>query len=154
MSPHYLLDSNILVYALDAREPERRERAKEVFRRVALSGNAALSAQALSEFSNVCLKKLKPPLEPEEVRSEVEKLYRAFPVIPLTAPVVMEALRGVGEHQFSYYDAQIWAAARLAQVPVVLSEDFHPGATLEGVSFLNPLESDFDPAALEEGGWQ
>lgn len=151
MSPRYLLDSNVLVYTLDAREPDRRERAKEIFRLVALNGSAALPAQALSEFSNVCLRKLKPPLKPEEVRREIERLYRVFPVIPLTAPVVMEALRGVEEHQFSYYDAQIWAAARLAQVPVVLSEDFNPGATLEGISFLNPLDPSFDTATLEDG---
>lgn len=152
MSPRYLLDSNILVYTLDAREPDRRERAKEVIRRVAMGGSAALPAQVLSELSNVCLKKLEPPLEPEEVRREIERLYSAFPVIPLTAPVVMEALRGVEAHQLPYYDAQIWAAARLGQVPVVLSEDFNSGATLEGVSFLNPLVSDFDPASLEDGG--
>jgi hypothetical protein len=30
----------------------------------------------------------------------------AFPVLPLTGPVVLEALRGAGEHMLSYYDAQ------------------------------------------------
>jgi hypothetical protein len=30
----------------------------------------------------------------------------AFPVLPLTGPVVLEALRGVGEHMISFYDAQ------------------------------------------------
>jgi hypothetical protein len=30
----------------------------------------------------------------------------AFPVLPLTGPVVLEALRGVGEHMLSIYDAQ------------------------------------------------
>lgn len=148
MSPRYLLDSNVLVYTLDAWEPDKRERAKETIRRVALSGSAALPAQTLSEFSNVCLRKLEPALEPREVRWEVERLHTAFPVIPLTAPVVMEALRGVEEYRFSYYDAQIWAAARLAQLPVILSEDFNPGATLEGVSFVNPLDPSFDPATL------
>jgi hypothetical protein len=29
----------------------------------------------------------------------------AFPVLMLTGPVVLEALRGVGEHVLSYYDA-------------------------------------------------
>lgn len=149
MSPRYLLDSNVLVYTLDARDPDKRERAKETIRRVALGGSAALPAQSLSELSNVCLRKLEPALEPREIRREIERLQVAFPVIPLTAPVVMEALRGVEEHRLSYYDAQIWAAARLAQIPVVLSEDFNPGATLEGVSFVNPLDSGFDPAALE-----
>lgn len=148
MSPRYLVDSNILVYTLDVRDPDKRQRAKEVIRRVALSGSAALPVQSLSELSNVCLRKLEPALKPHEVRREIEKLYTAFKVIPLTAPVVMEALRGVDEHQFSYYDAQIWATARLAQMPVVLSEDFHSGATLDGVSFLNPFEPAFDPAIL------
>ncbi|HZY65837.1 MAG TPA: PIN domain-containing protein [Rubrobacteraceae bacterium] len=149
MSPRYLVDSNILIYTLDARDPEKREWAKEVIRRVALSGSAALPVQSLSEFSNVCLRKLEPALTPREVRQEVERLYIAFEVIPLTAPVVMEALRGVDEHQFSYYDAQIWATARLAQVPVVLSEDFDSGATLDGVSFLNPLDPAFDHTILD-----
>lgn len=150
MSPRYLLDSNILVYTLDVRDPDKRQRAKEIVRGVALSESAALPVQSLSEFSNVCLRKLEPALDPREIRREVEKLYMAFEVIPLTAPVVMEALRGVYEHQLSYYDAQVWATARLAQIPVVLSEDFNSGATLEGVSFLNPLDPAFDPMALDE----
>jgi predicted nucleic acid-binding protein len=149
MNPRYLVDSNILVYTLDVRDPDKRERAKEVIRRVALSGNAALPVQGLSELSNVCLRKLEPALDPRRVRQEVERLYTAFKVIPLTAPVVMEALRGVDEHQLSYYDAQIWGAARLAQIPVVLSEDFNPGATLDGVSFLNPFDTAFEPAILD-----
>jgi predicted nucleic acid-binding protein len=141
-----------VVYTLDAREPDKRERAKETIRRVALGDSAALPAQSLSELSNVCLRKLEPALKPREIRREIERLQVAFPVIPLTAPVVMEALRGVEEHQLSYYDAQIWAAARLAQIPVILSEDFNPGATLEGVSFVNPLDPEFDPATLDGDG--
>ena len=33
------------------------------------------------------------------------------------------------------------AVARLGQVGVVLSEDFNPGAVLDGVSFTNPLDT-------------
>jgi len=72
----------------------------------------------------------------------------AFPLLPLTGSVVLEALRGVGEHTLSFYDAQIWAVARLGHMGVVLSEDFNPGAVLDGVSFTNPLDPDFDLAAL------
>jgi predicted nucleic acid-binding protein len=105
---------------LDRREPVKRDRAIEVLRRVAGAGCAALPAQVLSEFANACLRKL------------------AFPVLPLTGPVVLEALRGVREHLLSYYDAQVWAVARMGQMAVVLSEDFNPGAVLDGVSFTNP----------------
>jgi predicted nucleic acid-binding protein len=72
----------------------------------------------------------------------------AFPVLPLTGPVVLRALQGVREHMLSYYDSQIWAVTRLGQVGVVLSEDFNPGAVLDGVSFANPLDPAFDLAAL------
>jgi predicted nucleic acid-binding protein len=147
MTARYVLDTNVLVYALDRREPEKRDRAREVLRRLGTSG-AILPAQVLSEFANVCLRKLEPRPDPAAVQREVERLLLAFPVLPLTGPVVLEALRGVREHLLSYYDAQIWAVARLGQVGVVLSEDFNPGAVLDGVSFANPLDSAFDLLAL------
>jgi predicted nucleic acid-binding protein len=147
MAARYVLDTNVLVYALDRRAPEKRARAREVLRRLGASG-AVLPAQVLSEFANVCLRKLEPRPDPAAVQREVERLLLAFPVLPLTGPVVLEALRGVREHLLSYYDAQIWAVARLGQVGVVLSEDFNPGAVLDGVSFANPLDPAFDLLAL------
>jgi predicted nucleic acid-binding protein len=57
--------------------------------------------------------------------------------------IVLEAARGVREHSLPYFDAQIWATARLNQVPIILSEDFASGTALEGVRFVNPFEPDF-----------
>ena len=148
MAALYLVDTNLLVYTVDRRTPEKRERAREVLRRVGRAGSAALPAQVLSEFSSACLRKLEPRPDPETVRREVERLLLAFPVLPLTGPVVLEALRGVREHQLSYYDAQIWAVARLGQVGTVLSEDFATGSVVDGVLFANPLDPTFEIAAL------
>ena len=50
MAARYVVDTNVLLYALDRREPEKRERAREVLRRVGGAGTAALPAQVLSEF--------------------------------------------------------------------------------------------------------
>ena len=86
----------MLVYALDRRDQEKRDRAREVLRRVGRGGTAALPAQILSEFANACLRRLEPRPEPQAVRREVERLMLAFPVLPLTGPVVLEALRGKG----------------------------------------------------------
>jgi predicted nucleic acid-binding protein len=72
----------------------------------------------------------------------VEWFAEIFSVLPLTPSIVLEALGGVRDHSMSYYDAQIWAAAKLAQIPVVLSEDFPTGATIEGVQFVNPFALD------------
>ncbi|CAN5856841.1 PIN domain nuclease [soil metagenome] len=142
----FLLDTNVLVYPHDEREVEKGRRAGEVLRTLAVAGQAALSAQALAEFANVTLRKLKLPIQ--EVFEQLEDLSKAFPVLPLSEWVVLEALRGVKDHAFSYYDAQVWAAAKLHQLPVVLSEDFSSGATVEGVTFLNPFGKDFDLSLL------
>jgi predicted nucleic acid-binding protein len=148
MAARYVVDTDVLVYALDRRQPEKRQRAREVLRRVGTAGTAALPAQVLSEFGGACLRKLEPRPESEAIRREVERLMLAFPILPLTGPVVLEALRGVREHLLSYYEAQIWAVARLGQVAVILSEDSNAGTVLDGVSFTNPLEPDFDLAIL------
>lgn len=41
------------------------------------------------------------------------------------------------------HDAQLWATAKLNQIPVIFSEDFNSGATLEGARFVNPFASTF-----------
>jgi len=37
----------------------------------------------------------------------------------------------------------LWATARLNQVPVIFSEDFASNSVLEGVRFVNPFAPDF-----------
>lgn len=140
----YLLDTNLLVYCFDAAEPVKQQRALDVLVRVGRVPSAALPVQVLAEFSHVALRKLVPPLPPAEVYRQVELYEQAFPILPLTPAIVLEAVRGVRDHSFAYYDAQIWAAARLSQISTVLSEDFPTQATVEGVTFLNPLEDTFD----------
>jgi len=89
MAARYVVDTNVLVYALDRREPEKRERAREVLRRVGGAGTAALPAQVLSEFGGACLRQLEPQPQAEAIRREVERLMLTFPVLPLTGPVVL-----------------------------------------------------------------
>lgn len=57
--------------------------------------------------------------------------------------IILEAARGVRAHRFSYWDAQIWATAKLNQIPVVLSEDFSDGQSTEGIRFTNPFSPKF-----------
>ncbi|WP_375504921.1 hypothetical protein [uncultured Nostoc sp.] len=39
----------------------------------------------------------------------------------------------------TFWDAQIWATARLNQIEEVYTEDFASGARVEGVRFTNPF---------------
>jgi predicted nucleic acid-binding protein len=148
MSLRYLIDTNLLVYLHDPRDPAKRARAGAVLEHLAAAQSAALPAQVLAEFASVTLKKLKPPLAPDAVYAQLQRFSDSFPVLPLTSAVVLEAARGVRDHQLSYYDAQIWAVAKLARVGAILSEDFNVGAVIDGVAFLDPFVPTFAVADL------
>ncbi len=138
-----LLDTNVLVYSIDQRFERKRRRALDLIERLSNMEAAALSVQVLGEFFNVSTKKLVPPLQPADAIGEIEMFMQLFPVFAMTPLLVMEAARGVQDHRFSYYDAQLWATAKLNQIPLILSEDFNSGSTIEGVTFVNPFEEGF-----------
>lgn len=146
-----LIDTNVLVYAYDRSEPEKQRRALLVLDRLARAGDGRLSAQVLSEFFVTVTHKIAAPLTVVQARERLQHYARIWPVFPVTAQVVFEAVRGAAEHQFSFWDAQIWAAARLNRVSMVLSEDFNPGAAIEGVRFVDPFADDFRVEDLGEG---
>jgi predicted nucleic acid-binding protein len=138
-----LLDTNILVYAFDRREAEKRTQAMKVILELQSAELGCLSVQNLSEFINATTRGAEPLLSVELASAYVEDFRAAFPVFPLTVSIVLEALRGVREHQLSYFDAQLWGCAKLNQVPFIFSEDFQDGQTLEGVRFVNPFAQTF-----------
>jgi len=143
---NYLVDSNILVYAYANRSNDKQLRARQVLSLLADNNNGYLSTQSLSEFSNVMLRKVFLPAK--TVYGLVEQFEQIYMVYPLTAAIILEAIRGVEEHKFSYYDAQIWAIAKLNQIPIILSEDFNSGSGIESVLFQNPFDPEFKLANI------
>lgn len=141
--PPILIDTNVLVYAYDRAEHKRQGQAIDVLDQLQATGKGCLSVQCLAEFFQVTARGRSPILKLDEAATQVELLMRAFPVFNLTQMVVLEAVRGVREHQMPYFDSQIWAVARLNQVPTIFSEDFSDGLVLEGVRFVNPFIPEF-----------
>jgi predicted nucleic acid-binding protein len=142
------IDTNILVYAYDRAAGRKQERALETLDHLVIHGRGRLSVQILGEFFRATTTKLKPPLPVADARTELSTLARTWPIVPITPLVVLEAARGVDQHGLSYWDAQIWATARLNQIDVILTEDFSEGRVLEGVTFRNPFLRGFTPTAL------
>ncbi len=141
--PIVLIDTNLLVYAADSRDKSRQDKAVEVLKALVDAEAGCLSVQSLSEFVAVVTRKLSPPFTGQEALVQVQKLIDTFPILELTEFVVLEAIRGLSRYRFSYYDAQLWATARLNQIPLIFSEDFDSGSTIEGVTFVNPFEKSF-----------
>ncbi len=141
-----LLDTNILVYAHDPADLARQAQAIELLDRLQILGIGRMSSQALAEFMNVVIRPIHgmpPRLTVDEAIRTVQHFINHFEIYPLTPPTIIEAGRGVRDHQLAYYDAQVWATARLNQVSTLFSEDFIDGTTLEGVRFINPFALHF-----------
>jgi predicted nucleic acid-binding protein len=149
MTGDVLIDTNVFVYAYDPRVRPKQEMALAVLRRLVVNGRGRISTQILGEFFAAGTRKLEPPLAPADAAEQVTALAAAWPVLAVTPLVVLEAARGAAGHGLGYWDAQIWATARLNQIPLVLTEDFADRRLLEGVQFLNPFSPAFDPAALD-----
>ena len=139
-----LMDTNLLVYLVDQNELDKQSRAVETLNVLELHHAGRLSAQNLAEFIHVAIHKLRPRLAIDEAMEWAGRFARVWPVFDLTPQIILEAARGVRDHRLAYYDAQIWASARLNQVSVIFSEDFQDGLFLEGVKFVNPFKPGFD----------
>jgi len=141
-----LIDTNLLIYAHDPSETRRHFRAIEVIEALIDGAAGLLSAQILGEFVSAATRGRRPILTIAQALSQAALLADAFPVLDVTKFIVLEAARGVRQHRLSYWDAQIWATARLNQIPTILTEDFESGRRLEGVQFLSPFQPEFDLA--------
>lgn len=138
-----LVDTNVLVYAYDRSEPHKMEVSVNLLDQPALSGRGVLSLQILAEFFVAVTKKIAHPLSAAVAEERVLNYLLAWRTVGITNMVLREALRGVREHRLSFWDAQVWAAARLNQIPTIFSEDFSHRSTVEGVQFLNPFDPGF-----------
>jgi len=144
----FLVDTNVLVYGEDPRDPNKHQKAIEVLAALASAGTGAVSVQILGEFFSATTRRIKPPLSRESASEAVARLYEALTVYDLRGPMVLDALRGVNQYRISYYDALIWATARYHGVPFLLSEDLNAGQIIEGVQIINPFAPEFDLAVL------
>ena len=142
MSARVLIDSNILVYAYDRSEPVKQAQAVKILDQLLITGVGILSTQVLAEFFVAVTRKITQPISIERAFESLNNYAASWEVLGSNNVNVLEAARGVCDHQFSYYDAQIWSVARMNQVPVVFSEDFNP-SWIEGVQFVNPFSPEF-----------
>lgn len=114
--PPILIDTNLLIYLYDPNQPNKQKQSERVLEQLELTRSGRLSVQALAEFFSVATRKLSPSLTSAQALNQVTLFTRLWPVLDLTPMIVMEAGRGVRDHKLSYYDAQVWATARLNQL--------------------------------------
>jgi predicted nucleic acid-binding protein len=133
------VDTNIWVYALDSRDPDKRARALEALG--TKPSGIVVSTQVLGELYVTVRRLGTQVLSVEDARTAVEALRR-FTVVPVEDAHVTTALDLVALHHISYWDALVVAAAQSAGCSRMLSEDLTAGGVYGGVRIENP----FSPA--------
>lgn len=137
------VDTNILVCLYDNSSPEKQHKALTLVDELVHTHSGVISSQVLDEFFYAVTRTIPDPLTPREASKRINSFLNSWRVVGVTPHMVREAARGVAEFQIGIWDAQIWATAKLSQIPVVISDRFVAGKTLEGVQFLNPFRKDF-----------
>ena len=133
-------DTNVLVYAVDAGDPARKEIAIDRFARAVKDDTVILSTQVLQEFYNITTRKLKPPRSAREAAGQLSQLC-AFEVVGSTADSVLAAVELAHKHRLQWWDALILEAAIRGNADLLVSQDGQHGQRFGRLVIENPFHS-------------
>lgn len=131
-------DTNLLVYAFDGDEPDKRRQAAAVLRDE--RDSLVISTQVLAEFYVVVTRKLKTPLTEAAAEQAVDAL-RQLPVVATDHELVAAGISRSRASQISLWDALIVEAALTAGCDRLLTEDLSDGASFGLVRVENPFRA-------------
>ena len=131
-----LLDTNILVYAVDSTPVNSEKKAKAL--ELIEKADFGLSTQIMQEFYVTVTRKFKKPLSSEEAALFLEQL-NAFPVISTDYGIITDGIRNSIEYQISYWDGAILAAAERLKARILYSEDLNQGQLYGTVTVIDPF---------------
>ena len=132
------VDTNVLVYAHDLSETDRRPVAQATLDQLWRTRAGTLSTQVLSEFYVVATRKFDPPMTRRAAR-EVIDAYSAWPVVTVDAALILAASALEERHTLSFWDALIIEAAARAGATRLLSEDLQSGRRIRNLTIENPF---------------
>jgi predicted nucleic acid-binding protein len=140
MSDSTFVDTNVLVYAVDDSEPEKRDIARRSLESKRY-GKLVVSAQILGEFYVTVTRKLAEPI-PEDKAAEALDWLTLLTVVPIDAALVKHGTQISRTAQLSYWDGLVVAAAARGGCQRLLSEDLNDGQRIGSVRVENPFRHD------------
>lgn len=136
-------DTNILVYAVDTTERQRRPAAIELIRQAMRGQSFMISTQVMLEFYAVVLRRklMEPALATQLLRE-----WAAAGAVSATPESLWHAFELQQRFGLSIWDATIVQAALDAQCEVLYSEDMQEGQRIGSLRIVNP----FRPQGVHE----
>ena len=126
------LDTNVLAYGFDEREPAKRAISEGIIKAGARTDALVISTQVLQEFYWTVSRKFVPRLEPEIVDQALRDFAR-LQVVQVDVPMILAAAGRVRSASISFWDALIVEAALVSGATRLLTEDLQDGHVFDGV---------------------
>lgn len=147
MTADVFVDTNVLVYARDASEPDKQPQARAWLRHLWETRTGKLSTQVLNEYFVTVTRKLSRPLDAAEAWDDV-RCYLAWAPVAVDAAMLVRGREIQKCHGLSWWDSLIVAAAAVSGASVLLSEYLQHGVVLDGVRVVNPFREAPDATGL------
>jgi predicted nucleic acid-binding protein len=138
-----LVDTNVLVYRYDPRDPAKQRVARALLREGLEQEVLRVPHQAVLEFVQAVTRPVARGgaglLTRAEALREAEELLAQFEILYPTESLLRTAIRAVATYQLSWFDAHLWAYAEHYGLDEILSEDFSDGQLIGSVRIRNPF---------------
>lgn len=128
----FFLDSNIILYSLDANE-QKKKKAEDL-----LKSFPIISPQVVFECLNIVIKKFK--FLKSDALDFSRLLIKYSSIQEETKDTVMDALLLFNKYSLQVFDSKIVASALHADCSILYSEDMQSGLVIEGrLTIVNPF---------------
>ena len=136
MSGREFIDTNVLIYADDVRNPQKRRRARVLIRDLMMNRRGVVSLQVLQEFFAAAIRKI--GLSSEHAMRRVV-VYSRFDVVTLAPSDLLAAIDLHRIHRFSVWDSLVVRAALNANCTTLHTEGMSSGQRIESLAINNPF---------------
>jgi predicted nucleic acid-binding protein len=134
--PRAFFDTNVLVYADDARSPIKQAKARELWSEYRQERAGVVSLQVLQEYFVTVTQKVK--LDVQIARRKVE-LFAKVDVAIAGVADILAAIDLQRLYQLSFWDALILRMAKESGCRIIFSEDMQHMQQLDGIQIVNPF---------------
>ena len=137
-APGVFVDTNVLLYAVDANDPAKQQRSREWLTACWKRRCGRLSTQVLNEFYANARKRFANAISAGDARAEVRRYQQWKPWV-IDQPTVETAWAVESRYQLNYWDALMVAAAQHLGCRWLLTEDLQHGQQIDKLTIINPF---------------
>lgn len=132
-------DSNIMVYSVDIRSPDKQVMAQNLIGKALETQTGVISFQVVQETLNTLTKKFNRQVSQEQRNAILDAVLMPLWQVQPSRDIYVHANALKERYGYSFYDSLIIAAALAANCTTLYSEDLHDGHTIDGLSIVNPF---------------